>query len=452
MIDPNILRKNPDKIKEFIKAGRGDPEKADIDRWLELDDKRSELIVHRDEINQERNKLADLGKKGKIDEVREKSRALKTELSKTEDELRKIEEEWQGILDWMPNIPIEMPEGKGEEENVVLKAWRHDEGYIKDAEGKLARAQTEKFMPKSPPHADKKKFEAKNHLDLGEELGIIDMEQAAKVSGSRFTYLIGDLVLLQFAVQQFVMQKLVGEEFKPIVPPLLVKKPALYGTSHFPEGRDQIYAIETEFVEENQELFLVGSTEPSNFAYFMDRTLDEKELPIKLFAYSPAFRSEAGSWGRDTRGIKRLHQFDIIEMNVVCAPEKSEEIFDELLEINEWLLQELKLPYQLALKCTGDAGYLASAKQVDPEVWLPSQGEFMEVMTDTNTTDYQARRLNIKYKTKDGKREYVHTVNDTGVAMGRILIAIMDNYQQSDGSILVPEVLQEFVGKEKISG
>jgi seryl-tRNA synthetase len=306
-------------------------------------------------------------------------------------------------------------------------------------------------MPQFPVHADKVDFEPKNHLDLGVKLGIIDKEQAAKVSGTRFTYLIGGLAQLQYALQRFVIDELIRRGFTLIIPPLLVKERALYGTSHFPESRDQIYAIKNDNVEEGNQLFLLGSTETANFAYYMDRVIDEVQLPIKLVAYAPAFRSEAGSWGKDTKGIKRLHQFDKIEMDVVCTPDQSDAIFDELLCVNEWLMQSLQIPYQLAFKCTGDAGYYASSKQIDPEFWLPVQKEFMEMGTDTNATDFQARRLNIKFKDKQGNKAFVHTVNDTGVAMGRMLIAILEHYQQSDGSIKVPEVLKTLMGKDFIS-
>jgi seryl-tRNA synthetase len=195
---------------------------------------------------------------------------------------------------------------------------------------------------------------------------------------------------------------------------------------------------------------LIGSSEPTNFSYFADRTLDAEELPVKLFAYTACFRSEAGSWGKDVKGIKRVHQFDKIEMNAVCLPGQSEAIYAELAEINEWLLQQLQLPYRIVEKCTGDAGYLASHRQCDMEVWMSGSREYMEVMTDTNTTDYQARRLNIRYK--GGKeRGFCHTVNDTGCAMGRLLIAILDNYQQSDGSVQVPEVLRAVLGKDLLT-
>jgi len=196
----------------------------------------------------------------------------------------------------------------------------------------------------------------------------------------------------------------------------------------------------------------VGSSEPSNFSYFMDRTLQEVELPVKIFAFTTCFRSEAGSWGKDVRGIKRLHQFDKMEMNAVCAPDQSEDIYQEFGQINEWLLQELQLPYRMVDKCGGDAGYLASHRQRDGEVWMPGTGAYMEVMTDTNTTDYQARRMNIRYRPKGGgSLQFCHTVNDTGCAMGRMIIAIMENYQQADGSIRIPDALRSVVGKDQLT-
>jgi seryl-tRNA synthetase len=229
-----------------------------------------------------------------------------------------------------------------------------------------------------------------------------------------------------------------------------VREPALYGTSHFPEGREQVYAIETSNVEEGSRLFLVGSSEPSNFSFFAGRTLPESALPVKVFAATPCFRSEVGSWGKDVKGIKRVHQFDKVEMNAVCTPEQSSEMYELFRTVNEWLLQTLELPYRIVDKVGGDAGYLATARQRDVEAWLSGTHEFMEVMTDTNTTDYQARRLNIRYRAEDGKTYFCNTVNDTGCAMGRMLIAILDQYQQKDGSVKVPEALRSVVKKEYI--
>ncbi len=449
MIDPNIIRQDPEKIKTIIKNGRGNPEKADIDKWLELDTQRKSLLTQLEDLNRERNQLAERGKSGDVEGLKEEGRRIKEEAAGTETRLKEITTQWQEILDWVPNIPISdeaMTVGKGEEDNVVLKAWIPEVGYID--QNKLGKVgETAQYMPKQVIHAGDKNFEPKHHLDLGEALGMIDNKQAAHVAGTRFTYLTEDIALMQYALQQLMFKHLLVKGFKIIIPPLLVKEKVPYGTSHIPEGRDQMYKIESDFVEDSNQLYLMGSSEPSNFAYFMDKTVDEEMLPYKMMAYTACFRSEVGSWGKDVRGIKRVHQFDKIEMDVVCTPEQSEQIFNELLQVNEWILQQLQIPYHLVQKCTGDAGYLASARQIDPEAWLSGQQAFMEVGTDTNATDFQARRMNIKIKGKDGKTRLAHTVNDTAIAMGRMLIAIIDNYQQADGSIKVPEVLVEYMGK-----
>jgi seryl-tRNA synthetase len=452
MIDINYIRGSYKKVKELI-LKRGNPEKADIDLWFELDKTRRSLINKLGLVNNQRNHIAKESKGNLTDTNRELARKYKEEITDIQQDIDEITVRWQEILDWIPNIPLHskfenMPEGESDADNIILKAWTPQSGYITEVVGEKARGKSEKYMPDFPLHADEKDFTPKLHLELGTLLGWIDSDQAAKVSGSRFTYLVGDIVHLQYALQRFVMDELFNRGFTPIIPPLLVKERALYGSSHFPEGKDQVYAIKNDNVEEGNQLYLLGSSEPANFAYFMDKTIDEKDLPIKLVAYAPALRSEAGSWGRDTRGIKRLHQFDKIEMDIICHPENSEAIFDELLGINEWLLQNLELPYQLALKCTADAGYHASAKQVDPECWLPVQNEFMEIGTDTNATDFQARRLNIKYKDKQGNKALVHTVNDTGVAMGRMLICILEHYQQKDGKVKIPKVLRKYFNKE----
>jgi seryl-tRNA synthetase len=452
MLDPKFIRENAEEVKRIINAGRGNPEKANVDKWLQLDAERSDFIVKIGNLRKERNDLSE--NKGKPDQATiDKVKAIKDEIDAHESKLSEVEAQWQEILDWMPNMPLSdeaMPDGKGEEDNPIIKAWKPDGGYIE--ENKLGTALPKvDYMDDRSMHWDDALQTPKHHIDLGKDLGIIDNEQSAKTSGSRFTYLLGDAVLLQFALQQFIFNELLTRGFKPLIPPTLVRDKVLYGTSHFPEHVDQVYGIETTNVEENQKLYLLGSSESANFAYFMDKTLEEKDLPVKVFAYTTCFRSEVGSWGKDVRGIKRVHQFDKIEINAITLPEQSTAMFDEFLSINEWLLQSLKIPYRLALKCKRDGGYQASAKQVDPEGWLPGQQEFIELGTDTNTTDFQARRLNIRVKRKSGEKEYVHTVNDTGIAMGRMIIAILDNYQQSDGSVVVPEVLRKYIGKDKIT-
>jgi seryl-tRNA synthetase len=447
MIDPREVRANPERMRQAIAFRKVDPKRADLDRWLELDERRRQTQGELDAANQQKKEVAALGRtdpnaaRARGQELREKTRQL-------EDQLAAITQEWQAILDWFPNWPHpDMPAGTSEEDNVEECAWVPGQGYL-DKKHLGNGAHSAPHMPQRPVHAGQHEFEPVHHADLGQRLGI-DTAQAAKVAGSRFTYILGDVARLQFGIQRLMTDKLLEMGFTPLIPPLLVRERVLYGTSHFPEGRDQVYQIATHNVEEAFELFLVGSSEPANFGYFMERTLDEAELPVKVFAITPCFRSEAGSWGKDVRGIKRVHQFDKLEMNAVCTPGQAEEIYEQFRQVNEWLLQTLELPYHIVDKCGGDAGYLASHRQRDVEAWLSGSREYMEVMTDTNTSDYQARRLNIRYRPKDGgSTRYCYTLNDTGVAMGRMLITILDNYQQPDGSVKVPAALQPMVGKD----
>jgi seryl-tRNA synthetase len=449
MLDPRTIRANPERLKEIVRLRKVDPAKADVDRWLALDERRRALQTEIDAVNVEKKQVAGLGRTDP-DAARRKGQELRERSKELDDAYDAVVAEQAAIMDWLPNwIDEGMPEGRDEEDNVELCAWVPVTGYL-DA-GKLGRGNTSApHMPQSPVHAEGG-FEPLHYSELGERLGGVDTLQGGKVSGSRFAYILGDVALMQMAINRLLTDELVRRGYTPIVPPLLVRERSLYGTSHFPEGRDQVYEIKTENVEEPLPLFLVGSSEPSNFSYFMDRTLDVAELPVRLFASTPCFRSEAGSWGKDVKGIKRVHQFDKIEMNAVCTDEQSAGLYAEFGEINEWLLQQLQLPYRIVDKCTGDAGYLATHRQRDVEVWMSGSREFMEAMTDTNTTDYQARRLNIRYRDEDGTLRYAHTVNDTGVAMGRMLIAIMDNYQQPDGSVKVPPVLRGYMGRDVLA-
>jgi seryl-tRNA synthetase len=449
MLDPRLIRQNADRLKQIVRLRRVDPAKADVDRWLALDERRRALQTETDALNAEKKQIAGLGRSDP-DAARTRGQAVRERSRLLEEEAARVNAEWAAIMDWFPNlIDPEMPEGAGEEDNVEECAWVPDIGYL-PAEQLGRGTDSARHMPQSPIHAAGDEFKAMHYADLGESLGGVDTLQGGKVSGSRFAYILGDVAVMQIALQRLLTDELLRRGFQPIVPPLLVRERSLYGTSHFPEGRDQVYEIKTDNVEEPLPLFLVGSSEPANFSYFMDRTLDEAELPIKVFAVTTCFRSEAGSWGKDVKGIKRVHQFDKIEMNAVCAPDQSVAVYAEFREINEWLMQQLELPYRIVDKCTGDAGYLATYRQRDVEVWLSGSREYMEVMTDTNTTDYQARRLNIRYKAAAGGTQHCHTVNDTGCAMGRMLIAIMDNYQQADGSVLVPRVLAPLMNKDRL--
>lgn len=456
MLDPDFVRKNIQSIQELIENGRGNKQKVNLTKWQELDTSRSSLIQKVEAIRAARNQI-NSSITGKPDEQTiAKMNELKSQLEVFEAKLKEVEAAWQEILDWMPNMRVSrsaMPNGAGEEDNIIEKVWSPVSGYSLDKSSQdqmLFKDFDPNLVESFSKHWDTKNLQTKHHLDLGEEKGWIDNKQGALVSGTRFTYLFGDLALLQYGLQQFMFNELLKRGFQYIVPPILVKDKSLYGTSHFPEQVDQVYKIKSDYLEEKQDLNLLGSSEPANFSFFMDKVVDLSNGPIRVFAYTPCFRSEVGSWGRDVKGIKRVHQFDKIEINAVCKPSESAQVFAEFLSINEFVLQSLEISYRLVRKSTGDAGYMASAEQIDPEAWLPGQKEFMEVGTDTNTTDYQARRLNIKFIDESGNKQFVHTVNDTGMPMGRMLIAIIDNYQQSDGSIKVPVVLRSFVGKDFI--
>lgn len=449
MLDIKFIKENQETVKAGIKARGSDP--GLVDRVLKVNETRLQLIADIENIRANRNKLVRLSVKGRPEKsLLVEGKKLKEVLRRLEPDLKAVEQELQKLLYEIPNLPSDdTPLGKSEADNLELKAWLPDKGYLPKTNIGIGWV-SKKYMPAHPPHAKDKNFKPQPHYLLAPRLGV-DMEQAAKTSGSRFTYLKGEVVVLQYALFELVKTKLLQEKFMPMIVPLLVKDWVLSGTSHFPQGEDQVYKIAGQNVETGVSLNLVGSSEPSLFGYYAGKTLKHDDLPIKMFAYSSCFRSEAGSWGKDVRGIKRVHQFDKLEMDIVCRPDQSAEMFDYLLSLNEWLLQSLELPYRLWLKSTGDMGYHASHKQCDPEAWFPASGEFVEIGTDTNTSDYQARRMNIKFTDKNGTRQFCHTVNDTGVAMGRMILAILENYQQKDGSVLIPKVLQKYTGFKKIS-
>jgi seryl-tRNA synthetase len=441
MLDLDFIRKNPELIQQNLVNRR--IKGVDFPVFLELDAQCKDASRLLETKRALRNSLSEAVAKVSAEEKEaliKEAGQVKKDIQVLEEEYKGLDQQVQEILARIPNMSSkEMPVGQAEEDNEVLKVWIPEESYLK---GPFSYSDFS-YMPKED-------FEHKDHVTLGEELDLIDVKQSAIVSGSRFCYLKNEAALLQDAIFAFLKKELQKRGFMPLVPPLLVKERSLFGTSHFPEGREYVYKIENFNVEENNELYLVGSSEPSNFSYFIDKTLDAKNLPIKLYAQTTCFRSEVGSWGKDVRGIKRVHQFDKLEMNAVCLPSQSRQIFDEFLSINEWMIQQLGLPYRIINKCTADAGYNASYYQHDFDYWRPGLREFMEGGTNTITTDYQARRLNIKYK---GEKEsgFVHTVNDTACAVGRAIIAILENYQQPDGFVIIPEVLQPFMnGQEKI--
>jgi seryl-tRNA synthetase len=297
-------------------------------------------------------------------------------------------------------------------------------------------------------------FDPKDHVDLGEALDIIDTQRAAKVSGARFGYLKGEAVLLEFALVDLIMKLAVKEGFTPVIPPVLIKGEIMQGMGYVDTPED----LAERYYFEKEQMFLVGTSEQSVGPMHAKEVFEEKDLPRRYVSFSTCFREEAGSYGKDTKGILRVHQFDKVELFSFCHPEKSKEEHAFLVEFEEKLWQALEIPYQVVQLATGDMSR-PSASTIDIEAWMPGhpssslgqeKGTYREVSSASNVTDYQARRLNIKYKNKEGKSEYVHMLNATGFPMGRTIIAILENYQQKDGSVKIPKVLQSYVGKKEI--
>lgn len=445
MIDVERIRENPEILTYLIEIGRLDSSKVSTENWLRVDSERRNLIKQTNDLQAELNSI-NKELKGKPEgDVLARITTLKSELKGKEEELGVLNREWKEMNDWIPNIPLEeVPAGKTSDDNVEVKAWHPETGYLEKE--KLGKAEASgEYMPEP-------KIAVKPHWEIGEALGMIDLEAGAKVSGSRFYYLKGDGALLILAVFDLLFKKLLKEGFSPMIVPLLVKEGALYGSSHFPGDADQVYKLESKYLEEGTNgLYLVGSSEPSLFGYYGNSVINESDFPVKVMAQTPCFRSEVGSWGKDVRGIKRTHQFDKLEMDMIIPADldKAREVQEYLLSINEWMLQELKLPYHVINMCHGDLGYYAAAKKYDIEVWLPSEKKYIETMSNSITTDYQSRRLGIKYKTAAGETKFAYTLNDTG-ATHRLLIAIIEHYQNEDGSVTVPEALRDYVGKDII--
>ncbi len=416
MLDVKMVRANPDEVRRALER-RGDPTSS-LDEFLAVEARRRQLLTEVETRRAERKRVSDeiaAVKKagGDADEAIAAMRKLGDEIKEREAALAETEERLGAMLLELPNIPLPgVPDG-GEEDSVVLRTVG------------------------TPREFD---FEPKDHLDLGLALGLIDMERAAKVSGSRFAYLKGDLVMLQFALVRYALDVIQSKGFRPVIPPVLVREEAMYGTGFFPTDRAQVY----ETVDGD---CLVGTSEVPLAAMHMEEFLDEAAFPIRYAGYSTCFRREAGAAGRDTRGILRVHQFDKVEMFSFCAPEQSETEHLVILSAEEAILQGLGIPYQVVNIAAGDLGAPA-AQKFDCEAWLPGQQRYRELTSCSNCTDYQARRLNTRFRTEKGPR-FVHTLNGTGVT-GRHLIAIMENYQQADGGIAVPEVLRPLLGKDVI--
>ncbi len=420
MLDINYIRENTEKVKKAVKDKGLD---VDIGRLLDVDQKRRDLVQQVDDLRAQRNIAA----KGRDIE---KGKKVKEELGGLEEKLRVEEENFNQLMLLVPNIPsADSPLGVNSDANVEISKW----GEI--------------------PKFD---FEIKDHLEIGKTLDIIDLESGVKVAGFRGYYLKGDGARLHWAMLQYALEKIIKAGFMQIVPPSLVHEKVLVGSGHFPFGKDNIYQISNPGKLDSGEeiknpLFLNGTSETSLLAYYMDEILPEEQLPIKVCALTQCFRSEVGDYGKDTKGLYRVHEFTKVEQVVICRNnlEESEKLFKEMQDISEEILQELEIPYHVVATSTGDMG-AGKYRMNDIEAWMPGRKRYGETHSNSNLTDWQARRLNLKFKTKDGQSFFAFTLNNTVIASPRILIALLENHQQKDGSVKIPKVLQKYTGFSEI--
>ncbi len=413
MLSLDFIRKNKDKV---IQAAKNKNRQVDIKKILSLDDKRRSLLGEIQQLREKRNKLA---KEKPNQEVINIGKELKEKIKNLEKQLTEIEEQLNNLLSYIPNIPLdEVPIGKDSSGNQVVKIWGEPKKFH--------------FTPKS-------------HIDLGLSLEIFDLERGTKVSGFRGYFLINQAAILHFAILFYVFKKLVKKGYTPIIAPSIVKGFTLFGSGQFPWGKEEVYQLNDE------DAYLAGTAEVPVTAYYANEILNEKDLPKKFVAFSPCFRKEAGSYGKDTRGLYRLHEFWKVEQVIIAKNdiEESKILHEELQRNTEEILEDLEIPYRRMLMCTGDMGE-PQIKKYDTEIWMPYRNDYGEIASNSIMGDFQNRRLNIKYRKKDGTKDYCYSLNDTAIPSPRILIAIIENYQQEDGSVLIPKVLQPLVGFEKI--
>ncbi|OGY89887.1 MAG: serine--tRNA ligase [Candidatus Komeilibacteria bacterium RIFCSPLOWO2_01_FULL_52_15] len=419
MLDINFIIENKKKVEEAI---RNKGIKCDLKALLSADKERRSLLQKVEELNRKRNEnAASMKPKGAKPDPRqiEEGKRIKEELAKLDPALREVEARFNDVMLRVPNVySDDTPVGKDDSENKELRTW-----------GKI-------------PKFD---FPAKDHLQLGTELDLIDTERGTKVVGFRGYFLKNDLARLHWAVMTYAFNKMIAKGYSPFITPSLVNEIGLTATGWFPLVKDQVYPVEDKFLSGTAEVALMG--------YRANEIIETKELPLKYCGFSPCFRREAGSYGKDTKGLYRVHEFWKVEQVVICENDLSVSLalFEELLHIAEEILQDLGLAYRVLAICTGDMG-AGKYKMYDIETWMPSRKSYGETHSCSLLTDWQARRANIRYRASDGSVRYPHTMNNTVIASPRILIALLENYQQADGTIAVPKVLQPLMGGQKSIG
>jgi seryl-tRNA synthetase len=423
MLDIKLIRENPEHVRNNLMK-RANPENLSmLNDLVETDRKWRENLTKLNELRHQKKlvttEVATL-KKARKDaaEKLEKAKAVDSQIKDTEKQVSEEEAKEHDLLMRLPNMLHDsVPVGQGENDNQQVKTWGNIPTF---------------------------KFPIKNHMDLALNLDIVDIERAGKIAGSRFHYLKREAVLLDMALMSFAIEEMAKKRYIPIEPPYLMRKEAYEGVTALSDFVDMLYKIE------NEDLYLIATSEHPMAAMLQNEVLKEEELPLKLAGISACFRKEAGAHGKDTRGIFRTHQFNKIEQFIFCTPEQSWQLHEELIQNAEELVQKLELPYRVVNVCTGDIGTVA-AKKYDIEAWMPAQNAYREIVSCSNCTDYQARRLNIRYREKEGAptKGFVHTLNSTALATGRTIVAILENYQQEDDSITIPKALRKYMNNNE---
>jgi seryl-tRNA synthetase len=416
MLDLRTIRENPEPVRRAL-ARRGEEAAEALDRALELDAQRRALTARVEELRAEQNRASRAMAKASKEErlaLMETARAAAAQLKELEPKLDVLERELADVSARLPNPPDDsVPDGVSDEDNREVRTWGE------------------------PPEFD---FPVRDHIELGEALGMIDIDRAVRASGSRFYYLMRDAVAIQFALMRYALDFGIARGLTPVITPVLVREEAMFNTGFLPTDESQFYRTD----DPDGALYLVGTSEVTLAALHAHEILDADELPLRYMGYSSCFRREAGTYGKDTRGIFRVHQFDKLEMFSFVLPEESADEHERLLATEEEWVQSLELPYRVVNVCIGDLGGSA-AKKYDIEAWFPGQGKYREITSTSNTTDFQARRMDCRIRLDDGTgTRHVHTLNGTLCAMSRTLIALIENGQQRDGSILLPEALRPY--------
>src|SRR3990172_1563557 len=423
MLDIKLIRENPELVKSNLMKRANPANIQMLGELIALDKKWRQDLTSLNELRHQRKQvtteIATL-KKAQKDAASQvdKAKMIDTEITCLEKKVTDEEESERDYLLKLPNMLHDsVPVGQGENDNVQMRTWGNIPTFT---------------------------FPVKNHIDLALNLDIIDIERAGKVAGSRFHYLKREAVLLDMALMSFAMEEMVTKGYTPIEPPYLMRKDAYEGVTALSDFADVLYKIE------NEDLYLIATSEHPMAAMLQNEVLKEEDLPLKLAGISTCFRKEAGAYGKDTRGIFRTHQFNKIEQFIFCTPEQSWQLHEELVHNAEELVQKLGLPYRVVNVCTGDIGTVA-AKKYDIEAWMPAQNSYREIISCSNCTDYQARRLNVRYREKEGAptKGFAHTLNSTALATGRTIVAILENFQKDDGSITIPEVLRKYMGNNE---